>query len=225
MIGEEPKFWLERVYDVDSLYLAVSNRANSTRIEPPSVEWDHCSRRNSTTRVASSLEIFMLYGRMLHCHFAKHPGNQPPELGFSGFCNNGLEQIQHTDDQIKAPYLTNRTFVNCILKKCPEGQFPHYDDLNQSAPYQLAEGIHCKSKFVLDEKMVGFANDNGCQQRYNKDPYGICHHCAFLTSDCLLFDPYCYQGDYYTVDLGNYDQAQWAQQIYYKDDRVRRING
>ena len=45
-LPSEPQFYLEKYYGgLEILFLAVYNRSNSIKVEPPSVLWDHCRRR------------------------------------------------------------------------------------------------------------------------------------------------------------------------------------
>ena len=209
-------YWAENVYDMDSLFLAFYNRGNSIRIEPPAVYWDHCLHQGFA-KIIPEFEIYMFYGRMMAC---------PPERGSAAYCRGGLQEF-HTTVKIKEEksinnskfFYGNRTFVNCVQKRCPSGQIAHFTD--PFSPIKRKRGVSCLPKFELDEKMRGFANDNGCKPGYNKNHFGVCHSCFQKSSDCVLFGNFFRGHDSFTLIATRYTRENANKIEYYKDYRTR----
>ena len=234
-VESEPEFWLENYYDPDSLYLAIYNRSNSIRVEPPAVYWDHCALRDKL-RMNLEFEAYMFYGRVLTCPIPTEPIEHTDEVKHSGFCNDGLMDANSPSISVNLEYQrTLKTLVNCVKRKCPEGTIPHYiksidhgrtidEDIhpNPDPPLPRTVGIHCYPRFELDDKMKGFANDNGCHPRFNKNPFGICQICPEpYPSDCNLFSEEFGSTDHSVLDIFSYNYSTIDEPVYYKDYRVR----
>ena len=226
-LPSEPQYWLEKFYELDSIYLAIYNRSNSIRVEPPSVYWDHCHPRSLDKELQANpeYETFMFYGRMMACPV---PNNDIPvseTKGLPGFCSDGLEDGNDLKT-IEKEFYKNNTFINCRKRECSNEEAPHYLPVPTTIDgVEYEPGIYCVLKFQLDTNMANFANDNGCIAGYNTNPYGICSQCYGDSSDCLLFTSNFAETDQYTINLYNYSQKEENDTVFYKDYRTESFNG
>ena len=220
----EPMYYMEKFYELDSLYVSIFNKSNSIRVEPPAIEWDHCKPRKNMKMVDSEEDpIFMFYGRYMLCYRAQIPliDNKPSEEPFTGFCSDGLIQRPYSekDGETFSDHLgKNMTLINCGALSCAEEELPHYDD--SSVPEGGGVHFSCASRYdELDENMKTIVNQNDCWFWFNKNPFGVCQYCHFPSSDCLLFGadvPETYNFDVFGYHYGQKD-------IYYKDYRIPSI--
>ena len=159
-------------------------------------------------------------------------GDQPPQQGNQqqpedseyGYCSDGL--IQMDSALLVAQIMINRTYSVCRAKKCLPGQIPHFVDQDVNLRnFKVSKGFHCYPPYPLDEKMKGFANNNGCWPRFNKNYFGVCQFCHSWSSDCLLFAASFSLTDRYTLPAYNYSYDTYNQTVPYKDYRLKTLNG
>ena len=66
------EFWIEDIYEIDSLYLAVFKSGNSIKVEIPPINWDFCLPVPANITVDNEKDefntLYMLYGRMISCY-------------------------------------------------------------------------------------------------------------------------------------------------------------
>ena len=226
-LPSEPEYWLHRYYEPDSMYLAIYNRSNSIRVQPPSIYWDFCHPRPHLQH--GGTEYLMFIGRMMTCPNQAEYISQTPEFGNSGFCTDGLEDVFHPillSPLFPENFFANDTVVTCRRKICQPGKLPHYFDLSFTiGSFQIPVGIYCVEKFELDQNMKGFANDNGCSSSFNKNPFGICQNCRSTTSDCLIFGSLMKDIDMFTFDMFSYEYSMYGKPLYYKDYREKTHSG
>ena len=84
---DQPMFYLEKFYELDSLYLVVYNSSNSVKVQPPPLYWDHCAARPKGFEART--EVYMLYGRYMYCPLVDESGESEnfgdsPQVGGEG---------------------------------------------------------------------------------------------------------------------------------------------
>ena len=250
---KEEKFYMEKFYELDSLYLAIFNKSNSIRVEPPAIGWDHCWEREGAEKAGVLGEMgYMFYGRLMLCPLPKKAlssdagggasdtgggggaeSTQSQKSAVDGFCSHGLQQIHFQEHQqlqqgSLGPLMqSNYTLINCRDSPCPEGQVPHYippKSLLITRDTFLEEKTVCVPEYIMnDDRISVVANNNGCSSWFNKNPFGVCHACVFLSSDCLLFIKEFAES--YNFDIYGYESSKANQTVIYKDFRIRSLQG
>ena len=160
-LGKKPSprksYYLENIYELDSLYLAVLKNGNTVRVQAPPVHWDHCSPLpNGETRLGKY--GYMFYGREMRCDLLKDKWNHDESLyiakkhldGFYGECIGGLSSETFVQNQgeegggeaggeggdvsifggkrLLLGITLPRTLRTCTKPRCKNDKILHYDD-------------------------------------------------------------------------------------------------
>ena len=86
----------------------------------------------------------MFYGRDMACPWLLDERKPKTDKGISAYCNDGLKALIVDDRTETDLTLENRTVVNCLMKKCPQGQIPHFEGLDDKKKQNtFGAGIVC----------------------------------------------------------------------------------